>query len=857
MSGRKAPSPPSSVPGAATDPLQQARLLCTHGRFSEAEPLCRSVLERDPSNPGALWLLGTLLAQTRRLHEAAELFGRLAAAMPDSADVQTNYGNVLRTLGRAHDALACYERALALKPDSAEAHYNRGLALGDLRQYDLAVQSYERAAGLKEDYAAAWTNRGGLLHKLGRYEEALVSIDRALALQPNLPAAHNNRGITLRMLGRLQEALASFEAAIALGPNYADAHANRGVTLRTLERYGEALACLDRALELQPRYAEAHAHRGDTLHALQQFEEALASYDRAIALLPRSAEAHARRGTTLNGMRHYVEALVSFDRALAVDPGCLIAHVNRGVTLKELKRLDEALGSIDQAIRLGAGDAHVHYYRGALLQELNAFEEAIASYERGLAIAPQTRLLRGNSRHARMQICDWNGFEDDKTAISAALERGEELITPFVLLSLIDSPALQRRAAEISRLKKPQRNPLPSLTRQPSHDRVRIGYFSSDLRNHAVAMLTAGLFETHDRSRFELTAFSLGSHVPDELRSRVAATFDRFLQVDGQSDRAVAALARELEIDIAVDLGGYTRDARPGIMALRAAPIQASYLGYLGTLGGNVDYLLADSVLIPAAARAHYSEQIAYLPSYQVNDSKRPGTGHAFTRAALGLPASDFVFCCFNNTYKITPETFDSWMRILGAVPGSVLYLLGGVPVAERNLRREAGLRGIAPERLVFGGSLPFAEYLARYRSMDLFLDTLPYNAGTTASDALWTGLPVLTLPGESFASRMAASVLTAAGLPELIAQNRADYEHRAIELASDARRLAALKLKLAASRGQCLLFDTASFARNLESLYQQMYQRHLSGLPPVDLFSMDCAPAGSSAASLVAEPPA
>jgi len=540
-------------------------------------------------------------------------------------------------------------------------------------------------------------------------------------------------------------------------------------------------------------------------------------------------------------MGQFAAALASCDRALAIDPRCLNAHVNRGVTLNELKQYRDALGSLDEAIRLGRLDAHVHHCRGAVLQELNAFEQAVASYQQALAIDPRMPFLRGNCRHARMHLCDWSGFQSDTAAITAALERGEAATTPFVLLSLVDSPALQRRAAEIWVREKFSRIPLANAPRHSRHDRIRIGYFSADLRNHAVAMLTAGLFETHDRSRFELTAFSLGPDVRDELRIRVEAAFDRFLQVGGQRDRDVAALARQLEIDIAIDLGGCTRDARPGILALRAAPIQVGYLGYLGTLGGRfIDYLLADPVLVPSEAREHYTEKIAYLPSYQVNDSKRPIVERAFTRAELGLPSAGFVFCCFNNTYKITPETFESWMRILAAAPGSVLFLLGGSPAVERNLRREAVRGGVAPERLIFGPSLPVQEYLARYRSADLFLDTLPYNAGTTAADALWTGLPVLTLAGESFASRMAASLVSAAGLPELIARSRADYERLAIELATHGRHLEALKRRLAANRSRCALFDTVTFTRNLESLYEQMYQRHLSGLPPEHLFSKD-----------------
>ena len=797
----------------ATHPLEAARALYADGRSDEAERLCRTVLDRQPGDPGALGLLGIILAQSRRLQEAAEFLRRAAAAMPDSPEAHINHGNVLRSLGRHPDALACYERALALKPDSAEAHYNRGLALSDLHEYTLAIECYERAVAVKPDYANAWNNLGGALQKLDRWEEALASIDRALAARPKFAAAHINRGMALRMLGRFETALTSF----------------------------------DRALELAPNHAEAHVHRGDVLQTLKRIDEAVASYDRAISLQPKYAEAHAHRGAALTTCGAYSGALASCDRALILDPRCLNAHVNRGIALNELKRFREALESFDQAIRLGRRDAHVYHCRGAVLQELHAFEEAIASFAQAIALDPRTRFLRGNARHARMQICDWEGFESDMVDIAAALERGEPCTTPFVLLSLLDSPRLQRRAAEVWVREKFSRARIPSAPRHPRHSRIRVGYFSADLRNHPVAMLAAGLFETHDRTRFELTAFSLGPDVRDELRTRVEAAFDRFLQVDERSDREVAALARRLEIGIAVDLGGCTRDARPGIVALRAAPIQLGYLGYLGTLGSPlIDYLLADPVLVPSEMREHYSEKIAYLPTYQVNDSKRPVAERTLARTELGLPPTAFVFCCFNSTYKITPETFDSWMRILQATPGSVLFLLGSSPAAERNLHREAERRGIAPGRMMFGPSLPFADYLARYRSADLFLDTLPYNAGTTASDALWAGLPVLTLPGASFSSRMAASVLTAAGLPELIAESRADYESRAVALARNGERLAALKRKLATTRSHCALFDTASFTRNLESLYQQMYERHLAGLPPRHLFATNPQPVPS-----------
>ncbi len=829
---------PSAVPPAA---LQRAGALYAQGRWAEAESLCRALLAREPGHYGALSLLGILLAHSGRAGQGAQLLGRLASALPGSAEAQINYGSALRALGRHRDALACYERALGLQPQSATAHYNRGLTLEQLGYPGQAIDSYERALALKPDYLAAWNARGGALGRLGRHEEALQSIERAIALEPRFAPAYGNRGIHLRMLGQFEAALESFERAIALDPRDVVAYVQRGAVLRELQRTEEALESFEQAIALRAEFAEAHALRADALSALERFEEALTGYERALALRPDIPEAHAHRGAALTALRRHTEALASYDRALAADPRCIAALVNRGVTLHELRQFDAARASLDQAIRLAPRDARAHERRGAVLQALDAREEAAASYARALEFDPRGAFVLGNCCHAHMQIGEWSRLERDRAQIAAGIARGEALATPFVVLSLFDSPALQRQAAQIWVRRKFARIPQAGRLRHPPHERIRIGYFSADFAHHAVAMLAAGLFERHDRARFELTAFSLGPAVPDALGARIEAAFERFLRVGERTDREVAALARELQIDIAVDLGGYTRDARPGIAAWRAAPIQVSYLGYLGTLGASfIDYLIADPVLVPSEARGHYSEKIAYLPSYQINDRKRPAAAPRFTRAQLGLPPTGFVFCCFNNTYKITPETFASWMRILAAVPGSVLFLLGSSPAAERNLRREAARASIEPARLVFGGTVSLEEYLARYRAADLFLDTLPYNAGTTASDALWAGLPVLTLAGESFAARMGASVVTAAGFPELVARSRADYERRAIELASDAPRLGALKTRLAAERDRCALFDTLAVTAQLESLYEQMYERHLAGLPAEHLFARE-----------------
>ena len=677
-----------------------------------------------------------------------------------------------------------------------------------------------------------------LLHRAGRLDEARALCLQALRLRPGQPQALTLLGIIAAQTGDLERAVALFDEVLRLDPQNLAAHNNKGNALLALRQPAAAMASYDAAIAIRPDQAPSHSGRGKALFELQRYEDALASHDRALALKPDYSAAHFERGRALAELMRYEAAVTSLDAAIALGLSHPGAWYVRGGALYALQRFEAALTSYDRAIALAPDDARAHYNRGNTLFMLERPEDAVAGYDRAIALDPNMPEWHGARLHARMQIADWRDFAPAIARLRAAIERGEAASNPFAVLALCDSPPLQRQAARNwVRAKCPPDGALSALPARSRHEKIRVGYFSADFRGHATAVLTAALFETHDRSRLELTAFAFGAATRDEMRTRIAAAFDRFLDVHERSDVEIARLARSLEIDIAVDLGGFTRGARPKIFALRAAPLQVSYLGYLGTLSAEyMDYLLADEELIPAAQREHYAEKIVYLPSYQANDSKRRIAARRFSREELGLPPQAFVFCCFNSTYKITPQIFDCWMRILAQVPGSVLHLLGGGAALEANLRREAQARRVAAERIVFGARLPAPEYLARYRSADLFLDTLPYNAGTTASDALWAGLPVLTCSGEAFAARVGASLLQAVGLPELITTTREQYERLAIELAREPARLADIRTKLATSLRTAPLFDTAASARHLETAYELMYERHLAGLAPADI---------------------
>ena len=528
----------------------------------------------------------------------------------------------------------------------------------------------KRATGLNPNVAEAHSNLGNALMDLKLPAEALASYDKAITLKPDFAAAHHHRGNALMNLRRPAEALASYDKTIALKPDFAAAHHHRGNALKDLERPTEALASYDRAIALKPDVAEAHYNRGNALMDLKLPEEALASYDRAIALKSDFAAAHNNRGSTLRDLKRPEDALASYDRAIALKHDDAAAHNNRGNALRYLKRPAEALASYDKAIALKPDFAAAHHHRGNALKDLERPSEALASYDRAIALKPDIEFLYGDLIHVKMESCDWSNLETQIVQVVHKIERAEKVALPFPLLAATNSPALQRKAAEIYNLARyPRNNALPDITNRPRHNKIRIGYFSADFRNHPGAYSMVEMFERHDRSKFEIIGFSFSPESEYEVKARLEPAFDKFIDVNSYKDLDVAQLARNMEIDIAIDRNGFTKYCRPAIFASRAAPLQISWKAWPATMGsGYIDYLVADPTVVPADHRQFYSEKIAYLPnSYQVYDTKRVISERTFSRMEVGLPEDAFVFCCFNNNYKITPTVFDCWMRILEA----------------------------------------------------------------------------------------------------------------------------------------------------------------------------------------------
>jgi predicted O-linked N-acetylglucosamine transferase (SPINDLY family) len=551
--------------------------------------------------------------------------------------------------------------------------------------------------------------------------------------------------------------------------------------------------------------------------------------------------AHINLGNVLKEQFKLDEAVVQYRQALAVQPDCADAHGNLGIVLFNQGKFGEASAQSRQALALKPDFVEAHINLGNALIEQGRLEEAVVHYRRVLALKPDDVGTENQLMHQLQHLCEWSGFNDvfdrQKKLIQGKDHAG---ISPFTLLSTPSSPAEQlacarNRAVSLVSSSTLLRTQLGFNFARVSKTRLRIGYLSTDFCQHAVACLIAELFELHDRQTFEVYAYSCGPDDRSAMRKRLERACDRFVDVRDISFQEAARRIYEDRIDVLVDLNGYTKGARTEIVALRPAPIQVNWLGYPGTMGAEfVDYIITDRFITPPGHASYFSEQIVYLPDcYQVNDRKRKIASRTPTKREMGLPEDGFVFCCFNNTFKITSAVFDVWMRLLKKIPKSVLWLLEANSGALANLRREAKVRGVNPDRLVFAPKVSTDKHLARFRLADLFLDTMPYNAHTTASEALWVGLPILTCPGETFASRVAGSLLTAIRLPELTTRSLSEYEAAALRLARDPSELAGLRRRLAKNRLMTPLFDSERFTRHLERAYKMMWDIYANGDAP------------------------
>ena len=645
----------------------------------------------------------------------------------------------------------------------------------------------------------------GKEYSSNNYEQTLLILDHVKNYYPKNAAIYSNRGLVLKKLNRLEEALESLNHAIQIKQDFAEAYSNRGLVLQSIGKIEEAIISYDSAIFYKKDYAEAYSNKAFSLIRIRKIRDAIKNCEIALKIKPNYAEAFCNLGFAYQEQGHLNLAIKCYDQAVSLSPKLIEAYVNRGMAFASAAK----------------------------------YKEAIASYRKAAEISPQYEYLVTNLLHAMMRICDWTECARLIPTIKSGIKENSILAAPFITLSIFDDPELQLlTASEYMRTKYPNGEQERITFENKSKDKIRIGYYSADFREHPVSYLTVELFELHNKKEFEIIAFSLRLSEETSIKRRVKDAFDEFHDVHDKSDREIAQISRNLGIDIAVDLGGHTQDNRVGIFSYKPAPIVIGYLGYLGTMGSkNYNYLIADTTLIPAEVRKFYFEKIIYLPSYQVNDSKRRISDKVFTRNELGLPDKDFIFCCFNNNYKILPTIFDSWMRILLSVKHSCLLLYAENQWVENNLKQQAKLRGVEENRIIFAKRISYEEYLARYTVCDLFLDTFPYNAGTTASDALWAGVPVLTCQGKSFQSRMAASLLKAIEIPELITETQGHYEALAIELSKDPVKLRKIREKLKINKLKTKLFDTKYFTQCIEKAYKIVHTEYKSHTTTKDIY--------------------
>ena len=761
------------------------------GDFAEAERLYGAVLQRFPGN-----------ARARRGMD--ELFKARALALAEADAPPQDALDLLAECYRQRrmsEVVSQAEALLARYPRAMIVHNLLGAALLSMGDYARAETALRVAHARGVRHASICNNLGMALANLDRPIEAVQFYREAIALDPAHAIARNNLGNALKKSGALAEACQAYEQAIALQADYADAWNNLALALEALGRFDEARGAYHKVLALQPDHAAAHNNLGNLLAGAGDLGEALILYHKAVGLNPDYAEAHFNLGNLYMKQGEVAAAQSAYERAGAARPNYADASAELGKALVLQGRLDTAITAFDEALAINPG------HTGARAHRL--FYQA--------------------------HVCDWSAFP----GWQALGEAADDAISPFAALTFEDDPAAQLRRSRTWAAQTFRHRAATKPAPGPAADgRIRIGYFSADFHDHATLYLMSGLLREHDRSRFAIHAFSYGPEIDDAMRRQLVAHTDSFADVRDMADSDVAAFARRLNLDIAVDLKGYTQNGRTQIFAHRLAPVQVSYLGYPGSSGADfIDYLVADRITVPAGEERHYSERLILLPdSYQPNDDRRPIADTTLSRTDHGLPEDGFVFCSFNQSYKISPREFAIWMRLLGRVEGSVLWLLKSNTWAETNLRKAAVEHGVGPDRLVFADKLPHAEHLARHRYADLFLDSFNVNAHTTASDALWAGLPVVTLAGRQFAARVAASLLHAVGLPDLVAETPDAYEALIYALATQRQKLADVKARLGANRMTAPLFDTVRYTRKLEQGFTEAHRRYAAGMQPAEI---------------------
>ncbi len=720
---------------------------------------------------------------------------------------------------------------------NAESIFANAIAKLQTSDFVSAEKLFAKVVRLRPGHTPSLLNLAIAQQAQGKLRDAEITLQKVIRVDPANVDANLMLSRLLLMPDRFHDVLKIYEKILRTNPFILEVHCNKAAVLNEIGRHEDAMASAIAALEINSKHVESLLNYGNALFNLGRYEESWVAHRRALEVEPNNQGNLLGLGNALVELKRHDEALAIYQRLLGDNPTLEGARVGRANLYFDAKRYQDALADYDKVLAVRPDLAKAWLGRGNVSYNLKRYEEAFADYDKAFSINANLEGVDSARLYLKMHLADWSRLQSECDQLIRSVRSDKKGISPFFFLSVPSTAEDQLKCSQVWVANKYPASIRPVWQGEKyAHDRIRVAYFSSDLREHPVSFLLAGMFECHDKSRFEITALSSGPDDNSQMRRRLKDSFERFIDVNTYADDQIAMLVKQLEIDILVDLTGFTADARTNVLAKRPAPIQVNYLGYPGTMGAPyIDYIIADRTVIPEGHDEFYSEKIAALPNcYMANDSKRRISDRVFTRGELGLPETGFVYCCFNNSYKLTPRTFDCWIRILQQVENSVLWLLVDNATAVGNLRKEAAARGVLAEQLIFANRTPLlSDHLARYRLADLFLDTLPYNAHTTASDALWAGLPVLTCLGQTFAGRVAASLLGTIGLPELITTTLEAYERTAIDVAEHPEKLATIKRKLAENRPIAPLFDTKLFTKHIEAAYSAMHDRHRAGLSP------------------------
>lgn len=811
---------------ALNNKLQHARSLLQAGNAIGARELCLNILGKAPRNPDALMIMGISALMTGVPRDAEQHLRNALTGNPHSGEILEYLGLALLNLDDSVGAEKVLARATATPGAPASAWMRHGLAVLQQGRAREAVGLLERAVTLSPLETDSHVNLGRALALSGDPAGAEACFRKALEIMPDHLDALFNLGVLEMEAKRPVVAAQWFEQILAVAPQHPDALINLGVIADANNDPQRAIEMYRQAVAGNPTHVHALAKLGNALVRTGQHALAYHHLHAAANAQPRFIEALEGLAHTCAALGRFTEAVARFEQLLQLEPDNPAIAAALAGALLQLGKLDDAQLRAEQAIRADPQRPTPYQVLADVCFFRKAPAEAIAALERGYAQTGDSTLLGLLAAELR-RICRWDHWNRLWPELHTRLNDGELVGGPFALLAQPTTAAQQLDYARRWAARFPVAAPRHQRRQQPAAEgrRYRIGYLSSDFHEHATAYLMAELLELHDRSMFEIFAYSCGPEDHSPMRARLRAACEHFIDLAWDPDDIAARRIREDQLDILIDLKGYTMGSRTALLAARPCAIQVSWLGYPGTMGaGFIDYLIADPEIVPPELASQYSEYVMRMPhTYQPNDRSRTAE-KPLPRADYGLPESAFVFCCFNQAYKISPDLFACWMRLLGQVKSGVLWLLEDNPVATQNLRAEAASHGVAPERLVIAPRLPLPQHLARYRAADLALDTFPYTSHTTASDALWCGCPLVGLRGSTFAARVSASILIACGLPGLITDTLSQYEQKIMELATDRTVLAEVKYRIAAARNNAPLFDSAVFTRDFERILMAIH---------------------------------